>query len=82
MVAKDIVDRMKNGGVEQIDPDTAAEVYAHMLALLQDVLPAADIERFILIGTVMYQNSIRSQQLQIPGGVKAVSSVDPLGPLM
>lgn len=82
MVAKDILEMIKTSDAGDIDPDTAAEIFAHMLSHMQDIITTADIHRLILVGAVMYRNSIKSTELQIPGGSQTHTSTAPLGRIL
>lgn len=82
MVADDIVEMIKTTDPGDLDPDAAAKIFAHMLVHMQGILTEADIRRLIMVGAVMYRNSIRATELQMPGSSPLGTSVEPLGRLI
>ncbi|GIZ54042.1 hypothetical protein NCCP691_40560 [Noviherbaspirillum aridicola] len=63
----EILRRIKDTNTADLDPDGAAEIYAHILLYLQESIPEADLHRLILLAAVMYKNGIAvREQLQIP----------------
>jgi hypothetical protein len=66
----EILKRIKETDTADLDPEALAEIYAHMLFYISPRIDESDLQRLILLGSVMYKNGIASRaQLQMPAGM-------------
>jgi hypothetical protein len=67
-----ILQYIKETETTAIDPDTAAEIYALALSVLEPNIPEANMRHLLQLGATMYRNSVivdtQNAGLQIPKG--------------